>query len=64
MIIDFRSDTVTKPSPGMLDAMMKNEERFVTALGNRQYRRMVLRMRAARAGPLLGWALVVRSWLI
>jgi threonine aldolase len=23
MIIDFRSDTVTKPSPGMLDAMMK-----------------------------------------
>ncbi|MGZ5219649.1 MAG: threonine aldolase family protein, partial [Chitinophagaceae bacterium] len=22
MIIDFRSDTVTKPSPGMLDAMM------------------------------------------
>src|SRR5204863_7407884 len=23
MIIDFRSDTVTKPSPGMLEAMMK-----------------------------------------
>ena len=23
MIIDFRSDTVTKPTPGMLEAMMK-----------------------------------------
>ena len=23
MIIDFRSDTVTKPSPAMLDAMVK-----------------------------------------
>ena len=23
MIIDFRSDTVTKPSPAMLEAMMK-----------------------------------------
>jgi len=26
MIIDFRSDTVTKPSPGMLEAMMKAPE--------------------------------------
>ena len=25
MIIDFRSDTVTKPTPGMMDAMMKAE---------------------------------------
>ncbi len=23
MIIDFRSDTVTKPTPGMMEAMMK-----------------------------------------
>lgn len=48
----------------MLDAMIRDRERFVTALGDRQYRRMVLRMRAARAGPLSGWALVVWSWLI
>jgi len=25
MMIDLRSDTVTKPTPGMLDAMMKAE---------------------------------------
>jgi len=48
----------------MLAAMRRDRERFVTALGERQYNRMLLRMRAARAGPLLGWALVVRSWLI
>lgn len=48
----------------MFAAMIKDKERFVTALGDRQYRRMVLRMRAARAGPLLGWALIARSWLI
>ncbi|MBC7510837.1 MAG: hypothetical protein H7320_19145, partial [Ferruginibacter sp.] len=23
MIIDFRSDTVTKPTPGMMEAMMR-----------------------------------------
>jgi len=44
--------------------MVRDQERFVTALGDRQYRRMVLRMRAARAGLLLGWALTIRSWLI
>lgn len=48
----------------MLAAMVRDQERFVTALGDRQYRRMVLRMRAARAGLLLGWALTIRSWLI
>ena len=47
----------------MLGAMQRDSERFIGALGERQYRRMLLRMRAARAG-LLGWALIVWSWLI
>ncbi len=57
-------DTHARMLDRMLTAMIRDRERFVTALGDRQYRRMVLRMRAARAGPLIGWALVVRSWLI
>ena len=48
----------------MLSAMVRDRERFVLALGDRQYRRMVLRMRAARMGPLTGWILIVRSWLV
>jgi len=48
----------------MLAAMTRDEERFVTALGDRQYRRMVLRMRAARANFVAGWMLIIRSWLI
>jgi len=48
----------------MLAAMTSSPERFVTALGEPQYRRMLLRMRAARASPLFAWLLVVRSWLI
>lgn len=48
----------------MLAAMIRDEERFVTALGDRQYRRMMLRMRAARTNPLMSWLLTVRSWLI
>ncbi len=57
-------DTHARMLDRMLDAMISDRERFITALGDRQYRRMVLRMRAARAGPLLGWMLVVRSWLV
>ena len=57
-------DTHGRMLDRMLTAMIRDRERFVLALGDRQYRRMVLRMRAARAGPLLGWALIVRSWLI
>jgi glycosyltransferase involved in cell wall biosynthesis len=48
----------------MLNAMIEGRERFTIALGDRQYRRMVLRMRAARTNPLFAWILVVRSWLI
>ena len=57
-------DTHGRMLDRMLSAMIRDRERFVLALGDRQYRRMVLRMRAARAGSLLGWALIVRSWLI
>ena len=48
----------------MLAAMIRDRERFTTALGDRQYRRMLLRMRAARKSPLVAWIWVVRSWLI
>ncbi len=47
----------------MLAAMIRDRERFVTALGERQYRRMLLRMRAARANPVFAWMFIVRSWL-
>ncbi len=48
----------------MLAAMVSGRERFITALGEKQYIRMLLRMRAARANPLIAWIFVVRSWLI
>ena len=47
----------------MLAAMIRDRDRFVTALGDRQYRRMLLRMKGARMSPLLGWVMIVRSWL-
>ena len=48
----------------MLAAMTRDRERFVAALGDRQYRRMRLRMKAARMSPLLAWLPIVRSWLV
>jgi glycosyltransferase involved in cell wall biosynthesis len=48
----------------MLKAMTDGEDRFVGALGERQYRRMLLRMQAARAAWPASWLLVVRSWLV
>ncbi|MBX9944138.1 MAG: glycosyltransferase [Reyranella sp.] len=57
-------DTHGRMLDRMLSAMSRDRERFVTALGERQYRRMVLRMRAARHNPLVGWMLIVRSWLV
>lgn len=57
-------ETYSRMLDRMLDAMTRDKERFVTALGDRQYRRMVLRMRAARSGPLVGGALTIMSWLI
>jgi glycosyltransferase involved in cell wall biosynthesis len=48
----------------MLGAMRRDSERFIGALGERQYRRMLLRMRAACAPAPLSWLLAVRSWLV
>lgn len=48
----------------MLKAMTDGEDRFVAALGTRQYRRMLLRMQAARAGWPRSWFQIVRSWLV
>ena len=48
----------------MLAAMIRDSERFIVALGDRQYRRMVLRMRAARSGFLMGALLIARSWFV
>jgi hypothetical protein len=48
----------------MLAAMIRDSEKFISALGDRQYRRMVLRMRAARAPAAISWLYVLRSWLI
>jgi glycosyltransferase involved in cell wall biosynthesis len=48
----------------MLQTMVSERERFVTALGERQYRRMVLRMRAVRAPIPLKWFHIGRSLLI
>jgi glycosyltransferase involved in cell wall biosynthesis len=57
-------DTHGRMLDRMLAAMISDRERFILALGERQYRRMLLRMRAARMGPLLGWIPIVWSWLV
>lgn len=57
-------DTHARMLDRMLAAMAGGRERFVTALGERQYRRMLLRMRAARAPVPVSWLLVVQSWLV
>jgi glycosyltransferase involved in cell wall biosynthesis len=57
-------DTHARMLDRMLAAMVAERERFVLALGEKQYRRMLLRMRAARANPLTRWVFVLRSWLI
>lgn len=57
-------DTYATMLDRMLAAMVDGRERFVAALGERQYRRMLFRMKAARASPWLGWLFVLRSWLI
>jgi glycosyltransferase involved in cell wall biosynthesis len=57
-------DTHARMLDRMLATMISDRERFVTALGEKQYRRMLLRMRAARANPLIAWVLILRSWLI
>ncbi|HYD06981.1 MAG TPA: glycosyltransferase family 2 protein [Reyranella sp.] len=57
-------DTHARMLDRMLATMISDRERFITALGDRQYRRMSLRMRAARANALIAWVFILRSWLI
>ncbi len=57
-------DTYGRMLDRMLTAMTSGRDRFVTALGEKQYRRMLLRMRAARSNPLIAWVFVLRSRLI
>jgi len=57
-------NTYTVMLDRMLKAMVDGEDRFVGALGERQYRRMLLRMRAARAPWPMSWLMVARSWLV
>lgn len=47
----------------MFKNMLRDRERFARALGDRQYRQMVLRMQAARKSVFISWIWVVRSWL-
>ncbi len=48
----------------MLAAMMQNHDRFATALGERQYRKMLLHMQAARQPTVIAWIWRVRSLLV
>jgi hypothetical protein len=48
----------------MLSTLGRDRERFVAALGERQYRRLLLRMKAARAAWPASWLFVARSWLV
>ena len=48
----------------MLSALQHDRERFIGALGDRQYRRLLLRMKAARAAWPASWLFVARSWLV
>jgi glycosyltransferase involved in cell wall biosynthesis len=48
----------------MLAAMEAGQDRFATALGERQYRKMLLMMQAARKPTIISWIWVVRSWLV
>ncbi|MBM3645817.1 MAG: glycosyltransferase family 2 protein [Alphaproteobacteria bacterium] len=57
-------DTHARMLDRMLAAMERDRDRFVTALGERQYRRMLWRMRAARQNPPFSWASVLLSWLV
>jgi len=57
------ADTYVDMLNRMMAAMIRDRERFVAALGERQYRRMVLLMRAARSPWLAKPWLTIRSWL-
>ena len=48
----------------MLGTLERERERYVAALGERQYRRLLLRMQAAAVTWPLSWLLLARSWLV
>jgi glycosyltransferase involved in cell wall biosynthesis len=48
----------------MLSAMERGRDVFATALGDRQYKQMLLRMQAAQKPAIISWIWVVRSWLV
>ena len=48
----------------MVQTMLSDRERFSKALGDRQYRQVVLRMQAARKSVFTAWIWVIRSWLV
>jgi glycosyltransferase involved in cell wall biosynthesis len=57
-------DTHARMLDRMLATMIDQRDRFITALGDRQYRKMVLRMRASRMNTILSWIMILRSWLV
>jgi glycosyltransferase involved in cell wall biosynthesis len=57
-------DTHARMLDRMLATMISDRERFVVALGEKQYGRMLLRMRAARVNTPFAWLFILRSWLI
>ncbi len=59
-----RGSTYAEMLDRMLRTLISGSERFIAALGDRQYRRVLLRVRAARAPIPLSWLYVVRSLLI
>jgi len=42
--------------------LARDRDRFVGALGQRQYRRLLLRMKAARAAWPASWLFLAQSW--
>ena len=48
----------------MLEVMVHKREQFAVLLGDRQYKRMLLRMKAAGTSAIFAWFWVVRSWLV
>jgi glycosyltransferase involved in cell wall biosynthesis len=46
----------------MLSTLARDRDRFVGALGERQYRRLLLRLKAARAAWPASWLFLAQSW--
>lgn len=57
-------DTYARMLDRMLTAMVRDRDKFIIALGERQHRQMLLRMQAARASFPVSWLHILRSWLI